>query len=306
LSDKGKVLITGGTGLIGSLLSKKLGDEGYEVCYLSRSSRQIDGVSKVFQWDIDKGFIEEDALKDLKVLIHLAGENIGEKAWTPENRKRILNSRTESTQLLIRKLQESGNRPQKVLCASAIGYYGSSNSTVFTEDDAPGSGFAADVTRAWEHETDQFRSLGVPCTQVRIGIVLSTRGGALPQMMLPVKLFAGAPIGSGKQRMSWIHLEDLVDVFQFFVHTNYDGRVNAVAPEPLSNREFMKSLRAVMSKINIAPPVPAFALRLIMGERADLVLNDQAVSSKKLQEMGFKFRFKDLKLALSDLISRSI
>lgn len=306
MSNKLKVLITGGTGLIGSFLSKKLREEGHEVFLLSRSKKQIEGITKVYQWDIKRSWIEEGALAGKDIVIHLAGENIGEQAWTSQNRKRILESRTRSTDLLVQELKKESKLPKKILCASAIGFYGSSSEKVFTEQDGPGVGFAAEVTKQWELATDQFRSLGISCSQVRIGIVLSTQGGAMPQMMLPTKLFIGAPIGSGKQRMSWIHLEDLVDVFMFLLAHNVDGKLNAVAPQPVSNSEFMKALRKAMGKFNLAPSLPAFVLRLVMGERADLVLNDQVVSSQKLQDLGFQYNHESLEQALKDLLISSL
>lgn len=305
--EKNKVvLITGGTGLVGRKITKDLLEQGYAVRYLSRSKKKVEGVT-VFTWDIEKEFIEAAALEELYAIIHLSGANVGEKAWTPEWRKEILSSRTQSTALLLKELKKLDHKPRVVVCASAVGYYmGWGGGSLFDESAAKGQGFLADVTDTWEAATGGFRELGIPCSQLRIGIVLSVHGGALPKIMLPVKCWVGAPLGSGAQRMSWIHLEDLARLFLFAMEQKLDGVFNAVAPEHLSNKSFMQTLRKELKKGNIAPPVPALALRLAMGERAGLLLEDLAVSSEKVQNKGFAFKFPKLREALSDLITRSI
>ncbi len=302
------VLITGGTGLIGGVITKELQKKGYAVRYLSRSKRDNDDI-ETFKWDISKSFIEEGAFNGVDTLIHLAGANIGELPWNEKNRKLILESRTKSSQLLVNELRSLAldEKPKQVICASAIGYYmGQGGEKIFEESDKAGAGFPSEVTQDWEKATDDFRSLGIPCAQLRIGIVLSTQGGALPQMMLPTNLLAGAPIGSGKQRMSWIHIEDVAGMFVHALEHQLDGVFNAVGPQPVSNADFMSHLRKAMRKINLAPPLPAFVLKLAMGERASLVLEDLAVSSARIEKAGYQMRFKDLELCLNDLITRSI
>lgn len=300
------VLITGGTGLLGKVLTKLLQDDGYKIRYLSRSKQQIKDV-EVFQWNPSKGEIELGALENLHGLIHLAGANVGEKAWTDKQRKRILDSRLDSTKLLVEELETLEAKPSAIVSASAIGYYmGQAGGVVFKEADRAGEGFLSVVTQKWENATDDFRTLNVPSTQLRIGIVLSTKGGALQKLLLPAKLFAGTHIGDGSQRMSWIHLEDVASMMKFCIESKMEGVYNAVAPQIVTNKSFSRSLRKVLGRFNIAPPFPAFILRLAMGERASLVLEDLAVSNEKIQSTGFEFKFKDLDVALKDLISRSL
>jgi len=300
------VLITGGTGLLGKVLTKLLQDDGYKIRYLSRSKQQIKDV-EVFQWNPSKGEIELGALENLHGLIHLAGANVGEKAWTDKQRKRILDSRLDSTKLLVEELEKLEAKPSAIVSASAIGYYmGQAGGVVIKEADRAGEGFLSEVTQKWENATDDFRTLNVPSTQLRIGIVLSTKGGALQKLLLPAKLFAGTHIGDGSQRMSWIHLEDVASMMKFCIESKMEGVYNAVAPQIVTNKSFSRSLRKVLGRFNIAPPLPAFILRLAMGERASLVLEDLAVSNEKIQSTGFEFKFKDLDVALKDLISRSL
>lgn len=299
-------MITGGTGLLGKVLTKLLQDDGYKIRYLSRSKQQIKDV-EVFQWNPSKGEIELGALENLHGLIHLAGANVGEKAWTDKQRKRILDSRLDSTKLLVEELETLEAKPSAIVSASAIGYYmGQAGGVVFKEADRAGEGFLSVVTQKWENATDDFRTLNVPSTQLRIGIVLSTKGGALQKLLLPAKLFAGTHIGDGSQRMSWIHLEDVASMMKFCIESKMEGVYNAVAPQIVTNKSFSRSLRKVLGRFNIAPPFPAFILRLAMGERASLVLEDLAVSNEKIQSTGFEFKFKDLDVALKDLISRSL
>lgn len=300
------VLITGGTGLLGGAITKELQKKGYRVRYLSRSKQDNEGIES-FKWDIDNSFIEEGAFDGVDTLIHLAGANIGELAWNEKNRKRILESRTKSTDLLCEKLGSLDDKPKQIVCASAVGYYmGQGGEKIFVESDEAGSGFPSEVTQKWEKATDQFRALGIPCAQMRIGIVLSTQGGALPQMMFPTRLLAGAPIGSGKQRMSWIHIEDVAGMFVFAMENQLDAVYNVAGSNSTSNADFMSHLRKAMGKINLAPPLPAFVLKIVMGERASLVLEDLAVSPSRIKEAGYKMRFDDLDDCLKDLLVRSI
>ena len=296
------ILITGASGLIGARLTTMLLQKGHQVFQLGRTERM--GSVKTFRWDIDKGLLDDGTLKSVDTIINLAGAGIADKRWTKNRKQEVLKSRTDSVKLLATKLNTIENNVTTFLAASAIGYYGADEpDRVFKESDPPGNDFLADVTRQWEAEADKISSSRVRVVKVRIGIVLSEEGGALKEMAKPVKWFVGASLGTGTQPVSWIHIDDLCRIFIRAVEDNQmKGTFNAVAPSPTTNSELTKLIAKLLKKPLILPAVPAFALKLMLGEMAEMVLKGNKVSSEKIQSTGFEFKFPTLESALEDLL----
>jgi hypothetical protein len=298
-----KVLITGGTGLIGSRLTELLLEKGYEVAYLSR--RQSGGTRvKAYPWDLQKGYVAEEAIRGADCIIHLAGAGVADERWTARRKREILESRTQSSRLLYEGLQRVPNQVKTFLSASAIGIYGADRGDqLLTETSPPGNDFLAEVTKAWEGAVQPVTGLGIRTVLLRIGIVLSGKGGALAKMAQPVRLGAGSPLGSGKQWVSWIHVDDLCRLFMYALENpDVRGPYNAVAPEPATNEALTKQIAEVLGKPLFLPNVPAFALRLAVGEMADAVLGSAKVSSQKVAQAGFTYQFPALTPALRDLL----
>ncbi|TGE22904.1 TIGR01777 family oxidoreductase [Hymenobacter metallicola] len=294
-----KVLITGGTGLIGTRLAEMLIDAGYEVALLSRTPSQ--SRYRSFRWDPQHGTIDEAAVRYADHIINLAGSSVSEGKWTEERKRDIMTSRLGGTGLLVRELAKGGHHVRTFLSASAIGIYGDSADRVVTEETppAPADDFLADVAHQWELAVQPVTDMGIRTVIVRIGIVLSTQGGALPPMARPIKLMAGAALGSGKQYMSWIHLDDVCRLFmQALEEPEWRGVYNAVAPNPVTNQEFTEALAEVMHRPLVLPKVPAFGLKLVLGEMSEIILASQRVSATKVLNTGFQFEYPDLKPAL--------
>jgi hypothetical protein len=298
-----KVLITGGTGLIGSRLTELLLEKGYEVAYLSRRKSEETRV-KAYRWDLEKGYIAEEAIRGADCIIHLAGAGVADERWTARRKKEILESRIQSSRLLYEGLQRVPNQVKTFLSASAIGIYGADRGDqLLTETSPPGNDFLAEVTKAWEGAVQPVAGLGIRTVLLRIGIVLSGKGGALAKMAQPVRLGAGSPLGSGKQWVSWIHVDDLCRLFMYALENpDVRGPYNAVAPEPATNEALTKQIAEVLGKPLFLPNVPAFALRLAVGEMADAVLGSAKVSSQKVAQAGFTYQFPALTPALRDLL----
>lgn len=295
-----KVLITGGTGLIGTRLAELLIDAGYEVALLSRQA----GSShyQTFRWDPRNGTLDSAAIRYADYIINLAGSSVSDGKWTEERKREIMESRLDGTTLLAKELAKGEHHVRAFLSASAIGIYGDSGDKLVSEEtppSAPSDDFLADVSRKWEQAAQQVHGLGIRTIIARIGIVLSTEGGALPQMARPIKLMAGAPLGTGKQFMSWIHLDDLCRLLiQMLDEPQWQGTYNAVSPNPVTNQAFTETLAGVMHRPLVLPKVPAFALSLVMGEMSEIVLASQRVSADKVLSQGFTFEYPNLKAAL--------
>jgi uncharacterized protein (TIGR01777 family) len=284
-----KVVITGATGLVGRALTAHLSALGHRVEAFSRPS----------DWNPDSGSINTKKLEGADAVVHLAGENIASGRWTSARKHRILNSRKAGTRLLAGALANMQPPPKVLVSASAIGYYGNRGDAVLDEASGAGQGFLTEVCREWEGATARAQDRGIRVVNLRIGIVLSAAGGALPKMMLPFKLGAGGPLGDGRQYMSWITLNDLCRVTDYVLTTeSIEGPVNAVSPSPVRNREFTSALAAVLCRPAIMP-APRFAVRFALGELADaLLLASTRVIPAKLIESGFAFEDADLSLAL--------
>lgn len=298
------ILITGASGLIGTRLTELLLQAGHQVSHLGRSKKT--GKVNSFVWDIKSNQLDRSALQGIDTIIHLAGAAVVDKRWTEARKKEILESRTKSTQLLFEELRRGDHQVKSFVSASAIGYYGlDHHDEVITETTSPGNDFLAEVTNQWETEVDKIKTLGLRVVKLRVGIVLSEKGGALKEMAKPVKFFVGSPLGSGQQYISWIHLDDVCRIFAMAVENEkLKGPYNATGPYAVTNRQLTKAIAVALHKPILLPPVPAFALKLILQERADLVLTGSNVSSKKIQDEGFQFQFTKLEEALADLFRK--
>lgn len=252
-------------------------------------------------WNVEKGMIEEDAFDGVDAVVHLAGAGVADQRWTKKRKQEILESRTKSTALLAHHL-ENYPRVKAVVSASAIGYYGFGlTDKEYTEESNPGTDFLASVVSAWEGEVDKIQNKRV--VKMRVGIVLSEKGGALKEMMKPIQWGVGAQLGTGKQYMSWIHLDDLCRMFMRAVEDQtMRGAYNATGPYAVTNKELTRALAKALHKPLWLPPVPKFVLKIVVGEMADIVLNGSIVSSKKIQQAGFTFQFNSLEEALNDLL----
>jgi uncharacterized protein len=294
-----KILITGASGLIGGRLTEMLLQAGHEVAHLGRSKR--DGIIQTFQWDIDKGFIEERAFDGVDTVVHLAGANVADKPWTPKRKLEILESRTQSTAMLAHYLKKNSD-VKTVIAASAIGYYGFGwSDDELTEVSNSGNDFLAQVVRAWEDEVDRIENKRL--VKLRIGIVLSDKGGALKEMAKPINWFVGAPLGTGRQWVSWIHIDDVCRMFvQAVEDKTLRGAYNATGPYAVTNRELTRQIAKALGKPLVLPPVPPWVLKILLGEMANMVIAGSKVSSNKIQKAGFTFTFPTVELALTDLL----
>jgi hypothetical protein len=294
-----KILITGASGLIGSQLTTMLLQKGYQVVHLGRSKKS--GAVPSFVWDVANQKIDEEALHGISHIIHLAGAGVADKRWSDARKKEILDSRIQSTQLLFDTLKKTNHQVESFISASAIGFYGfTMEETVFNEESKAGSDFLAQVTRQWEEEVDKISLLGIRTVKLRIGIVLSNKAGALVEMAKPVRFGVGAALGTGKQYMSWIHIDDLCNMFvKATEDVNMQGAYNAVC-DWVTNKDFTKSVAQILKRPMLLPPVPAFAMKLLIGEMAAMIVNGSKVSSEKIRKTGFKFSYPDLQSALND------
>lgn len=298
------VLITGGTGTIGRRLTQLLQQQGYQVSWLSRSTKPVPGLT-VYQWDVNRGHIDPQAIRTADYIIHLAGAGIADERWTDERKAEILNSRTRSTDLLAQALASSMHSVKAFVGGSAIGYYGGdTGDRPLTETSAGGSDFLAQVVRAWERAEDQVAVLGIRTVKIRTGVVLTMAGGALPKLAQPVRLGAGAPIGSGQQYISWIHLDDLCRVFiQAMTDPSWQGVYNAVAPTPVTNETLTRAIARVLKRPMLLPNIPNFVIKLMFGELAITVTGGNYVLNKRIaDETTFQYQFGDLQRALEDLL----
>jgi uncharacterized protein (TIGR01777 family) len=295
-----KVLITGASGLIGTELQKSFAAKGYEVLLASRKEPVDD---KHIQWDIDTGFAEPEKLEGIDVVVHLAGENISGLRWTEEKKKAIRDSRVLGTRNVVDAISKLKNRPKVFIASSAIGFYGERGDEEVTESSAVGKNFLAEVCREWEAESRRAEDAGIRTVLLRTGIVLSKDGGALGTMLLPFKLGLGGVIGSGKQWMSWISMDDHIAAINYTIENeNLRGTVNLVAPHPVTNEEFTKTLGDVLYRPTFLP-IPEFAVSMVFGEMGDaLLLASTKVLPKRLQDAGFEFKYPNLKPAIEHAV----
>lgn len=299
------VLITGGTGLIGRRLTQLLLSNGYTVHTLSRKTiADVPGI-KTFLWSPERGTIDEKCLNNVEVIIHLAGEGIAAKPWTRDRKQQLIKSRTDTIRLIYKAIRSHTSSVNTVISASAVGYYGDRGNELLTEGSRPGNDFMAQTCIAWENAVNEGKALNLRVVKLRTGMVLSKEGGALPQLATPVKFGLGASLGSGKQWLPWIHIDDVVSMY-LFVLQNIEARgtYNQTAPNPVTNHEFTVALARKLKRPLWLPKVPSFALRLILGEMRAVVLSSTRTSSNKITDLGFQFQYSRLEDALSDLYDR--
>jgi uncharacterized protein (TIGR01777 family) len=297
------VLITGGTGLIGKKLSKKLTDRGYDVAILSRA-RSKEEQLLTYIWDINKYEIEKEAIATADFIIHLSGSGIGEKRWTAKRKQEIIDSRVKSGHLIFDEIKKQNKNLKAFISASAIGYYGTATSNkIFYETDPAGDDFLGRTCREWEQVVDGFKNMGIRTVRIRTGVVLTKRGGALSKIIIPIKAGIGSAIGTGKQYIPWIHIEDLCGIYiKAIEDTQMNEAYNAVAPEHLTNKEFTKILATILKKHLWFPNIPAVVMKILFGEMSEILLQGSRVSAKKIQTTGFRFRFPSLECALKQLL----
>lgn len=293
-----KVLITGGTGLIGKRLSSLLDSKGYEVRILSRNTNSVSPY-KIFIWDIEKKYIDEKAFEGLDYIIHLAGAGIADKKWSDKRKKVILDSRVDSTNLLFSTSKRLKTPLKAFISASAVGFYGSITSdTIFKETDTPANDFLGKVCRLWEEAIFAFQEENIRTVALRTGIVLSNEGGALKKMKTPIV----TPLGNGKQYMPWIHIDDMCQLYiDAIENDNYKGIFNAVAPEHQTNTSFSKAVAKHFKRPFIPIGAPVFVLKTVFGEMATVILNGSRVATDKIEQIGFHFSFPTLAEALNNL-----
>jgi uncharacterized protein (TIGR01777 family) len=300
-TTKHHILIAGGTGLIGSRLTQLLTANGHKVSYLSRKPGNYHGIT-AYKWDPAKGMMDSKALDTVTHIVSLAGESIANGRWTKEFKEKVITSRLQAAKTIRNALLNNDHEVEAIVAASAIGFYGSEKNKIFDEDDNVGVGFLSETTKQWE---DAYNDMPIRTTLLRIGIVLDKDGGALPQMAMPVSFGIAPIIGSGKQMMSWIHLNDLCTIFTSALFDDkYHGKINAVASNPVSHKEFMQTLKKVVCPYALTIPTPAALIRLILGEKSALVLDDTHVINKKLLNLGFEFEFSTLQIALKNIYGK--
>lgn len=297
------VLITGASGLIAKELAKKIENE-FEVRFLTRKKRQVNE----YEWDITKGTIDESAFENISHIIHLAGANISEKRWTAERKKELISSRVDSAALLRNTLRKKEIKLKSFISASGINFYGTiTTEKIYSETDPPGHDFLSEVVVLWERAADHFKeqNLAERVVKVRTAVVLSEKDGALKKMLPPIKYGIGSALGSGKQYMPWIHIEDICSIYEFALkNTSFHGAYNAVSPQHTTNSELTKKIAEVLKKPLFMPNVPAFVLKILFGELANAILEGSRASSQKLQNAGFQFKFPDLYEALNSLLNK--
>jgi|TARA_R100000479_G_scaffold33554_4_gene14261 hypothetical protein len=299
-----KVLITGATGLIGTQLTKECHKAGISVNYLTTSKEKIENEPnyKGFYWNPYEGKIDKNAFKDVTTIINLVGATIS-KRWTKSYKKTIIESRTKTADLIFETLKNNKTTVKHFISASGVSIYPNSESRLYTEEDtAVDTTFLAEVVQAWEAAADQFEKLDMRVTKVRTGVVLAEDDGAFPKLVKPIEKGFGAALGSGKQWMSWIHIEDIVCIYMHVLKNGLRGVYNATAPNPVTNEKMTQKIAAYLEKDLWLPNVPGFVLRLVLGQMSVLVLKGQLVSSKKLEESGYEFRYVNVAPAIKNLL----
>ena len=294
-----RVLIAGASGLVGSALVKKLSAEGVEV---TRLVRKAAGAGEI-EWHPDRGMIDATALEGFDAVINLSGDGIASGRWTDEKKRRIVDSRVNGTRLLSETMAKLSHKPATFINASAIGFYGSRGDELVDEDTGPGEGFLAKVCREWESATAPAEQAGIRVVKLRLGVILTKAGGIMGSMLQPFKLGLGGKVGAGNQVISWVAMDDVVGAISFILsHQTLRGPINVVAPRPVTNEEFTKTLGRVLSRPTFMA-MPAFAARLAFGEMADeMMLSSTRVAGKVLNDAGFRFQYPEIEGAVRELL----
>lgn len=299
IDNKSTLLVTGASGFVGSRLGSAAVETGHRVIALSRTPETAAApyAERVEAWRPDTELVPSSVLNDIGAVVHLAGETIGTR-WNPDKKQRIRDSRVNSTNQLVESLSKVETKPEVLVCASAMGFYGEGGDEEFTEDSPPGNDFLAEVCQEWELAAQKAEDLGIRVVRVRLGHVLGKNGGLLKTMLPPFQMGLGGRLGSGTQWMSWIHIDDVAGIILYAIENqNVNGALNATAPAPITNIEFTKTLGRVIRRPTLFP-VPTFALKLRFGEFTDFMLMSQRVVPEKTVSMGYEFRHADLESAL--------
>jgi uncharacterized protein (TIGR01777 family) len=296
-----KILITGGSGTVGRHLSILLMRKGYEVVHLSRSEGKNPKI-KTFLWDIEAKKIDPNCIDGVDVIVHLAGAGIAESRWTKARKKTLIESRTHSIQLIYDLLKKHPHQVNSVISAGASGFYSHRGEEWMTEFNTPNNDFLADCSIWWEQAVDEGLALGLRVVKFRTGIILDKKEGALPKMTLPIKLGLGAPLGTGKQYVSWIHIHDVANMYLKGIEDeNLQGAYNMATPNPITNAELTQAIAKTLKKPLWLPNIPAFFLKLIFGEMSAVVLGSTRMEVKKIIATGFQFRYPDIDSALQEI-----
>jgi len=302
------ILVTGGTGFIGKHLTKILIDNGYNVKILSRSTKikQINNNIEFYNWDINNQFIEKGAFDNVSGIIHLAGENIGNKIWSIKRKKEIIESRINTIDLIYKECIKENKLPSVFISASAIGFYGAFTSEqIFTEESQASLDFLPQTCKLWEQASERFTEIGVRTVKIRTGLVLSQDSIALKKMIFPIKIGIGSAIGSGKQYISWIHIDDLCGIYiKALKDINIAGIYNAVSPEYITNKEFMQNIAKVLQKPFWSLNIPSIFMKILFGEMSSIILQGSRISNEKILKEGYIFKFLSLKNALVDILKK--
>lgn len=301
-----RILIAGATGLIGKRLVKLCHEEGIRVHYLTTSKSKIQDLDnyKGFYWNPKEGIIEPKAFKNVTAVINLAGMSVSNR-WTSSNRKEIYNSRIDAANLIYETLQNHSNQVTHYISASAVGIYPPSHTAMYTEESTEvDTSFLGEVVQDWEAAANRLKDLGARVAILRTGVVLDANEGAFPKIIRPIKMGIGSPLGSGKQWMSWIHVEDVASIYIHCLKRGTQGVVNAVAPSPVTNAYMTKRVAECLNKELWAPKVPKFILKIVLGSMATLAVDGQLVHSNRLKEEGFRFRFVNVESAIKNLLAK--
>ena len=300
-----KILITGATGLIGTELVKLLLSKNHTVNYLTTSKSKIESNPNYqgFYWNPQQGKIDDNCIYEVDVIIHLAGANIA-KRWTDKYKQEIIESRTLSSELLYNLVKKHSNQVKQIISASGTASYPESFSKVYDETTKETEdSFLSNVVKKWEESVDSFQVLGLKVCKLRTGMVFSNDGGALPEMVKPIKMGVGAAMGNGKQMQSWIHINDLINMYCFVMENQLEGIYNAVSPNPVTNQELTKVIAKTLKKTLFLPNIPQFIMKLVLGEMSYLLFSSKNLSSQKIIDKGFQFKFPKIEEAISDLYS---
>lgn len=301
-----RIVITGATGLIGKKLANALIQREDEVIIFSRNAEKAKSIfpkaKECVEWNYKTPSIWENYFENCDAVIHLAGINLFSKRWSDNFKKEVLESREYSTKKLVEAIRKSHNKPSVFISASGVGYYGDCGDIILDEDSKAGNDFLSDVCKIWESEAEKIQTYGVRSVRVRTGLVLSPDDGALKQMLPPFKYFIGGPLGDGKQWASWLHIDDIVEIYIHAIdNEKLRGAINAASPNPLRMKEFAKTLGHVLNRPSLFP-VPKFMLRIVIGEAAEVVTSSQRIDVKKLLNSGYHFKFNKLEQALHNLL----
>lgn len=293
------VLITGGSGLVGSRLTQILLEKGYLVKHISRKCSSSENIT-CFNWDLNKGSWDNEAILNVDYIVHLAGANVAESRWSKKRKQHILESRVQSSQIVCKMVEASKGKIKGVVSSSAVGYYGlMAGTAVVNENAIPGDDFLANVCQQWESSISKCDS---SVAIIRTGVVLSKHGGALQKMMAPIKRGVGAALGSGKQLMPWIHIDDLCELFIYALEHKWDGAYNGCSPDVISNFEFTNQLAKAINKPLFLPNVPSFILKIMLGEMAQMLLTGVNPSTDKVKRAGFEWKYSKLEYALKHIL----